>query len=150
MKEILREIGMISRCCATISDIEFKEINLSKGQYLYLVRIYENPGIIQDKVASLLKVDRSTAAKSIKKLVEHGLVKKEKDEHNKKELKLYCTEKGAKLYPFLQREEEYSTEVITENITQDEIEITLKVLYKMRINIEKEWENIKKGIIRRY
>ncbi|MCX3065896.1 MarR family transcriptional regulator [Cetobacterium somerae] len=150
MKEILREIGMISRCCATISDIEFKEINLSKGQYLYLVRIYENPGIIQDKVASLLKVDRSTAAKSIKKLVEHGLVKKEKDEHNKKELKLYCTEKGAKLYPFLQREEEYSTEVITENITQDEIEITLKVLYKMRINIEKEWENMKKGIIRRY
>lgn len=150
MKEILREIGMISRCCATISDIEFKEINLSKGQYLYLVRIYENPGIIQDKVASLLKVDRSTAAKSIKKLVEHGLVKKEKDEHNKKELKLYCTEKGAKLYPFLQREEEYSTEVITENITQDEIEITLKVLYKMRINIEKEWENMKKEIIRRY
>ncbi|MGL5024209.1 MAG: MarR family winged helix-turn-helix transcriptional regulator [Cetobacterium sp.] len=150
MKEILREIGMISRCCATISDIEFKEINLSKGQYLYLVRICENPGIIQDKVASLLKVDRSTAAKSIKKLVEHGLVKKEKDEHNKKELKLYCTEKGAKLYPFLQREEEYSTEVITENITQDEIEITLKVLYKMRINIEKEWENMKKGIIRRY
>lgn len=150
MKEILREIGMISRCCATISDIEFKEINLSKGQYLYLVRIYENPGIIQDKVASLLKVDRSTAAKSIKKLVEHGLVKKEKDEHNKKELKLYCTEKGAELYPFLQREEEYSTEVITKNITQDEIETTLKTLYKMRINIEKEWENMKKGIIRRY
>lgn len=150
MKEILREIGMISRCCTTISDIEFKEINLSKGQYLYLVRIYENPGIIQDKVASLLKVDRSTAAKSIKKLVEHGLVKKEKDEHNKKELKLYCTEKGAELYPFLQREEEYSTEVITENITQDEIETTLKTLYKMRINIEKEWENMKKGIIRRY
>ena len=78
MKEILREIGMISRCCATISDIEFKDINLSKGQYLYLVRIYENPGIIQDKVASMLKLDRSTAANSITKLLYPSIAKQHK------------------------------------------------------------------------
>ena len=57
MKEILREIGMIARALDSISNIEFKEHNLTKGQYLYLVRICENPGIIQEKLAEMIKVD---------------------------------------------------------------------------------------------
>ncbi|CEE00110.1 hypothetical protein B4064_3712 [Caldibacillus thermoamylovorans] len=40
MKEILREIGMIARALGSISNIEFKEFDLTKGQYLYLVREY--------------------------------------------------------------------------------------------------------------
>ncbi|GLI57157.1 putative HTH-type transcriptional regulator YybA [Propionigenium maris DSM 9537] len=150
MKEILREIGMIGRCCATISDIEFKEINLAKGQYLYLVRIYENPGIIQERVAAMLKVDRSTAAKAIKKLVEGGLVERVKEEGNKKELKLYCTPKGRKIYPFLEREEEHSVRVATEGMTQKEMRLAFDLLHRIRKNIEREWEDIKKGNPRRY
>ncbi|TWD98620.1 hypothetical protein FB550_109129 [Neobacillus bataviensis] len=52
MKEILREIGMIARALDSISIIEFKEYDLTKGQYLYLARICENPGIIQENVKS--------------------------------------------------------------------------------------------------
>ena len=47
MDDIIREIGMISRALDSISNIEFKEIELTRGQYLYLVRICEHPGIIQ-------------------------------------------------------------------------------------------------------
>ncbi len=67
MKDILREIGMIARALDSISNIEFKEFDLTKGQYLYLVRIYENPGIIQERLAEMIKVDRTTAARSVKK-----------------------------------------------------------------------------------
>jgi len=150
MNKIFREIGMIARCTATISDIEFKEINLTKGQYLYLVRIYENPGIIQERVADILKVDRTTAAKAIKKLVEMKLVKKIKSENNKKELKLYCTFKGKELYPFLQREEEYTVQSAMEGMSTEEKEMIFKLLHRMRINIEQEWKDIKKGNKRRY
>ncbi len=65
--DILREIGMIARALDSISNIEFKEYDLTKGQYLYLVRICENPGIIQEKLAEMIKVDRTTAARAIKK-----------------------------------------------------------------------------------
>ncbi len=37
MKEIIREIGMIARVLDSISNIEFKEHELTKGQYLYLL-----------------------------------------------------------------------------------------------------------------
>ncbi len=58
MAEILRDIGMIARALDSISNIEFKEVDLTRGQYLYLVRICENPGIIQEKLAEMIKVDR--------------------------------------------------------------------------------------------
>ncbi len=96
MKEILREIGMIARALDSISNIEFKEYDLTKGQYLYLVRIYENPGIIQEKAAEMIKVDRTTAARAIKKLETNGFIVKKEDPHNKKIKKLYPTEKGKK------------------------------------------------------
>lgn len=75
MTDILREIGMIARALDSISNIEFKELDLTKGQYLYLVRICENPGVIQEKVAEMIKVDRTTAARAIKKWKYRGLLK---------------------------------------------------------------------------
>lgn len=106
MTDILREIGMIARALDSISNIEFKELDLTKGQYLYLVRICENPGVIQEKVAEMIKVDRTTAARAIKKLEIQGFIEKRPDDQNKKIKKLFPTEKGRKVYPLLQREGE--------------------------------------------
>ncbi|KXI94726.1 MarR family transcriptional regulator [Bacillus cereus] len=108
MKEILREIGMIARALDSISNIEFKEYELTKGQYLYLVRICENPGIIQEKLSEMIKVDRTTAARAIKKLEINGFIEKKEDESNKKIKKLFPTEKGKNVYPFIKRENDYS------------------------------------------
>ncbi len=42
---ILREIGALTRTIHAIIEIKFKELNLQKGQSIYLTRIYENPGL---------------------------------------------------------------------------------------------------------
>ena len=68
MEDILRDIGVIARALDSISNIEFKEIDLTKGQFIYLTRICENPGIIQEKLAEMLKIDRTTASRAIKNL----------------------------------------------------------------------------------
>ena len=103
MKEILREIGMIARALDSISNIEFKEYELTKGQYLYLVRICENPGIIQEKLSEMIKVDRTTAARSIKKLEINGFIEKKEDESNKK-IKSFSRQKKEKMSILLLRE----------------------------------------------
>ena len=91
MIDILREIGMIARALDSISNIEFKELSLTRGQYLYLVRICENPGIIQEKIAELIKVDRTTAARAIKRLEEQGFIYRQEDASNKKINNRRCT-----------------------------------------------------------
>ena len=94
MKESLREIGMIARALDSISNIEFNEFDLTKGQYLYVVRICENPGIIQEQLLDMIKVDRSTATRALQKLEINGFIEKKNDPHNRKNKKLFPTEKG--------------------------------------------------------
>lgn len=148
--EILREIGMIARALDSISNIEFKEYDLTKGQYLYLVRICENPGIIQEKVAEMIKVDRTTASRAIKKLEINGFIEKKDDEQNKKIKKLFPTEKGKNVYPFIKRENDYSNSVALEGFSESEIEIIFNLIQRVRKNIEKDWEFVKKGHKRNY
>jgi DNA-binding MarR family transcriptional regulator len=150
MKEILREIGMIARALDSISNIEFKEYDLTKGQYLYLVRICENPGIIQEKVAEMIKVDRTTAARAIQKLELSGFIEKKDDEQNKKIKKLFPTEKGKKVYPFIKRENDYSNAVALAGFSEDETDTIFSLLQRVRSNIEKDWEYVKKGNKRNY
>lgn len=75
MIDILREIGMIDRALDSIANIEFKQIDLARGQYLYVVRIYEHPGIISEQLSNLIKVDRTTIARAVKKLEKMALLK---------------------------------------------------------------------------
>ncbi|WP_337078723.1 MarR family transcriptional regulator [Bacillus subtilis] len=150
MNDILREIGMIARALDSISNIEFKDLDLTRGQYLYLVRIYENPGIIQEKLAEMIKVDRTTAARAIKKLEMQGFIRKLPDEQNKKIKKLFPTEKGKKVYPLLRREGEHSTEVALSGFTSEEKETISALLHRVRKNIERDWEYVKKGNKRDY
>ncbi|MGM0840304.1 MAG: MarR family winged helix-turn-helix transcriptional regulator [Bacillota bacterium] len=150
MKGILREIGMIARALDSISNIEFKEYDLTKGQYLYLVRICENPGIIQEKVAEMIKVDRTTAARAIKKLEINGFIEKKEDNQNKKIKKLFPTEKGRIVYPFIKRENDYSNSVSLEGFSEKEAETMFDLLQRARKNIEKDWDFVKKGNKRHY
>lgn len=150
MKEILREVGMIARALDSISNIEFKEFDLTKGQYLYLVRICETPGIIQEKLAGMIKVDRTTAARAIKKLELNGFIEKKEDQQNKKIKKLFPTERGKEIYPFIRRENDYSNIVALAGFSPEETETIFNLLQRVRKNIELDWEFVKKGNKRNY
>lgn len=150
MTKILREIGMIARALDSIANIEFKEYDLTRGQYLYLVRIYENPGIIQEKLAEMIKVDRTTAARAIKKLETNGFIEKQSDKENKKIKKLFPTEKGKELAPYIIKENNYSNGVALQGLSQEEVAILASLLEKARKNVEIDWEQVKKGHKRNY
>lgn len=148
--EVLRDIGKITRALDSIANIEFKEYQLSKGQYLYLIRIFENPGIIPDRLAEMIKVDRTTAARAIKKLEEKGFIRKEADDVNKKIRRLFVTEDGAKLVPIIQLENQYSNQIALQNLSKKEIEAFSKALKIVAATIDKEWTSVKKGNKRPY
>lgn len=148
--EVLRDIGKIARALDSIANIEFKEYQLSKGQYLYLIRIFENPGIIPDRLAEMIKMDRTTAARAIKKLEEKGFIRKEADDVNKKIRRLFVTEDGAKLVPIIQLENQYSNQIALQNLSKKEVEAFSKALKIVAATIDKEWTSVKKGNKRPY
>ncbi|TPR39928.1 MarR family transcriptional regulator [Apilactobacillus micheneri] len=149
-KDILRNIGTIARALDSISNIEFKKYNLSKGQYLFLVRIYENPGIIAKRLADLVCVDKTTASRSINKLIKNSLVERVDDTKNKKNKHLYVSEKGKKIYPIIKRENEYSNNVALNGLTENEINHLSALLSKATENVVNNWDTVKNGSVRKY
>lgn len=145
MIDVLRDIGAIARALDSIANIEFKDFQLSKGQYLYLVRISENPGIIPDKLAEMIKVDRTTAARAIKKLEEKGFVEKRADAKNKKIRRLFVTAAGAELVPIIKLENDYSNQIALQSLSEQEIAAFSQTLKKVVANIDDEWLSVKKG-----
>ena len=150
MAEILREIGMIARALDSIANIEFKEYDLTRGQYLYLIRICENPGIIQEKLAEMIKVDRTTASRAIKKLEANGFIEKRADAANRKIKRIFPTEKGNAISPNISRENEHSERVALQGLSEEEATVLSGLLQTVRKNVEGDWEYVKKGNKRNY
>jgi len=141
---ILRETGMVARCIQSISDINFKELSLQKGQYIYLTRICENPGISLIDLATMLKVDKSSATKAIPKLEDAGYISKRRDDGDKRLWRLYPEKKGIEVYEAVIWEENRNIAVCFKGFSDSEKEEALSLVSRMRENIEEDWKQIKK------
>lgn len=146
----LREIGMIARALDSISNVEFKEFNLTKGQYLYLVRIVEQPDIIQEALSDLIMVDRTTVSRAVKKLITDGLVEKRDNPDNLKIKHLRATDKGRAIYQVIKRENDYSEAVALQGFSDAEVQQLNAMLTRMRENVAADWNAVKKGQHRNY
>lgn len=98
----------------------------------------------------MIKVDRTTASRAIKKLEINGFIEKKEDNQNKKIKKLFPTEKGVTLYPYIKRENDYSNMVAFSGFSESEVEHISTMLQRVRKNVEKDWELVKKGNKRDY
>ena len=70
--------------------------------------------------------------------------------HNKKIKKLFPTEKGKNVYPFIRSENDYSNMVALEGFSEKEVDTIFNLLQRVRKNIEIDWEFVKKGNKRNY
>ncbi|KRM57926.1 hypothetical protein C5L31_000124 [Secundilactobacillus malefermentans] len=150
MANILRSIGVVARALDSIANIEFKQYELARGQYMYLTRICENPGIIQERLAEMICTDRTTAARAVQRLAENDFIERRFDSENRKTKHLYPTKKGLKVYEPIKRENDYSTEVAFQGFSAEERKNAEQLLDKMSVNIAQNWDYVKKGNKRNY
>lgn len=138
--EILREIGTLSRSIHAICDTKFKELSLQKGQFIYLTRICENPGINLVDLTLLLKMDKTSTTKAIQKLEAEGYIQRKKDQEDKRIVRLYPTPKGIKSYDSIIEEENKNIKICLQGFSQEEQRLVTQLITKMSKNIESEWK----------
>ena len=101
-------------------------------------------------MSDLLKVDRSTVARSVKKLEEKGLIKQGMTSTNRKNKEWFVTEKGEALYPFILAEHHYSENSALKGFSREEARELERLLIRVRKNITSDWDMVKKGQKRNY
>ncbi|MBK1812762.1 MarR family transcriptional regulator [Clostridium sp. YIM B02505] len=136
---VLRFLGTIYRATNSKADFKYKQLDLQKGQYMFLTRICENPGINFVELSNMLKVDKTTTTKAVHKLIDIGYLNKEQDEKDKREYKLNPTNKGLEVYTFILKEEKKQLEISFKGFSEDEKELATELIKRMSENIEEYW-----------
>ncbi len=105
---------------------------------------------MQSHLAELVKIDRSTAARAIKKLEASGLIARKKQPGNDKNKALFPTDKGLAIYPTLKRENDYSNEIALTGISETDRQKLLALTKQMAQNVAADWTLVKDGHKRPY
>jgi len=133
---LLREIGAVARCIQFISDVKYREFKLQRGQFIFLTRICEQPGINLIDLSNILKVDKTTTTKAIQRLISKEYVQRRRDNKDKRMWHLYPTEKAVAIYPLIIDEENRNIDVCLSGFSQEERVIVHRLVKKMSENIE--------------
>ncbi|TCL65254.1 DNA-binding MarR family transcriptional regulator [Hydrogenispora ethanolica] len=141
---ILREIGMLSRIIHSKCDLKYREYQLQKGQFIFLTRICEHPGLNHIQLSNLLKVDKTTTTKAVQKLSGSGYVRKEKDASDSRAAKLYPTPRALTVYDLVIAVENAHTATCLQGFTPEEIRQAGALIERMRQNMESVWQELKR------
>ncbi|MBP2637238.1 MAG: transcriptional regulator, MarR family [Firmicutes bacterium] len=141
--QVLREVGTVARCIQSISDITYREFKLQRGQFIFLTRICEQPGINLIELSHMLKVDKTTTTKAIQKLLEENYVQRTRDTADKRMWHLYPTDKAVSLYPYIIQEENKHIDVCFAGFSPEEQIMAHSLLQRMGENIEQSWRVLK-------
>lgn len=142
-RETIRTLNVISRCLSYVREGQFSKYGITRAQQSFCSRIYENPGISQNNLSHLLRMDKTTTSKAIKKLMDLEFVSREKSKTNHKEWNLYVTDKFSNIREGLDDDINRTIDEMLIDVDEQELEIFDDVLNKIRDNIVQEWEETK-------
>ena len=120
---------------------EMEKYNIGQGQFMFLLELYIEDGSNQEELSKVLKIDKVTTARAIKKLEEEGYLIRYKDEKDKRSNKIYLTQKGRDVKENIFSVLDEWERKISEHLDESEKELMIKLLKKVCLNIDKQEEN---------
>lgn len=116
---------------------ELKNYPIGSGQFIFLMKLFTQDGITQEKLASIIGIDKGTTARAIAKLEAAGYVERKTSPQDKRANLVYLTAKAKEDKSFLMSITSKWTNSLLENFSATEKELALKYLNKMAENAKK-------------
>lgn len=114
---------------------DLDKYNIGQGQFMFLLELYVEDGRSQEELAEVLKIDKGTTARAIKKLEENGFVRREKDDKDKRFNRVYLTQKGKEIKNNIFFILNKWDKKMSEQLDEEERQLLTKLLKKVCSNI---------------
>ena len=126
-------------------DKVLKKYNLNSGTYPYIFTLEKNEGISQIKISNEIGNDKAMSTRTINKLIKNDFIYRQQDEQDSRAYKLYLTKKAKKIIPELHREIDSIIGLITEDLSEKELDITMASLEKIfeKTQVLRKMEGVK-------
>lgn len=143
MATFMKNISLVSQSATLFRDAKLKDKGVTGFQAKYLLAVNNEEGISQEKLAKELFVNKSNVARQIVALEEAGYVKRVPDEQDKRALRLYLTEKGKELCPYIRELNAQWRAAVCEGFTEEEKELLACLVERMVTNAQRFGEEQK-------
>ena len=131
MTQIIRDMLEISRCGVQYRSDNLAQFGLKSIHASYLTEICANPGISQDKLASLICINKSNVARQAAILEEDGFIIRTPSATDKRIMQLFPTQKTLDLLPQISKILVNLELYLTADLTEEEKELLERLLSRM-------------------
>ncbi|MDQ0176954.1 MarR family winged helix-turn-helix transcriptional regulator [Bacillus chungangensis] len=126
------------RISTMISEYVLEDMSIE--QYALLRKLFFSKSLRSSELADIFYVNKSAITVKVEKLVKRGLVKRNRDPNDRRNVYLSLTEEGVKLYEQLERKIEQFVGNYLSDLTHEELESFLDLYEKITKIIEKRKE----------
>lgn len=137
MNVISKWISISSRCGQIFFTRRFECLGLGSGQHMFIIGIYQNPGLTQDQLAEVLSINKGTVANVLKTLEKDGFVERIQNVKDKRIYNLFLTEKGSDSYVIIKKTVKEWNDLLVQDIPEDEAQKLELILRKITDNAKK-------------
>ena len=134
MSRFNSNILAINRCARQFRSEAVAPYGLKSCHISYLSRICSDPGISQDRLAKMMLIDKSNVARQAAALEEGGFITRTPSASDKRSLELHPTPKALAVLPQLRQIVNAWDDILSQGMTQEELETVTRLLEKMRSN----------------
>jgi DNA-binding MarR family transcriptional regulator len=139
-----KEIAILARQFNKYIARELQGQDILTSEYIFIASIEEDKQCNQQDICNLYSIDKSVATRATESLVRKGFIERLKNPHDKREHILKLTDKGKEVKPFIVDRLSHWTDIISEELNEDEVELVSSIIRKMRIKALEENSNVKK------
>lgn len=113
-------IALLYRYGQSYLNKELKKYGLDNGQYVFLLHLLDHEGVNQETLANMAKIDKTTVARAVAKLVAAGYVRRTVSESDRRAYVLTTTEKTQTLKNALKESVDDWHDIVTQGFSAEE------------------------------
>lgn len=119
-----------------IEDIPKKIPSPAQIEMIDYILEHREEEIYQKDLEKIFNLRRSTISGILQTMEKNGLIERITDANDTRTKKIVLNQKAKKIFNMNQKKIEEITEVVTKDISEEELEIFSKIIEKMKINLE--------------
>lgn len=97
--QYIRWMSVADRYTKMYLDRHLAPLGLNSSQFMFVIRVCQNPGMTQDQFLASFNVHPSNITRALASLEKAGLLRREQNEKDKRTWQLYPTEQAKQIYP---------------------------------------------------
>ena len=143
MNSIATYVEQLARMIETIYEDTLTDTSLNRGQYAYILYLYENEGANQYDISRDLLIDKTTVAKALKKLETAGQIYRRTDPRDKRRVNVYLTSRGKTLYEEVEKANLRIQQIFETNVNPALVEQFSSLIEMFLAELDLKWCMIK-------